>query len=530
MHVGIVEGWEDFNQLREAWDAVYEADPEAHVFLSWQWLADWLTVYRSSWFILTAKRDKSASGYVGFLPMRDHLGFDKMNGFNNEISLAGAQYSDYTGILVRPEVEAETIRAFAKHVKQELNWARFTLDGLMMSDRRRRAFLSAFDGPKFRCAPIDYRMKDGTDNSMCPSINLPPTWDEYLATLSANHRQKIRRLMRKVDVSGECRIELANAGTYDQNLKVLLDFWKRKWGPSKGKKAASIVTCNYDMLMRCAENGTLLLPVFFGGNRPVAALAILIDSCKKSLLFLIGGRDESYTAMPAGYLLHAYSIRHAIAHGFTHYDFGKGNEAYKYQFGGRDRRLHPVALHTSTGRNLRGAIDPSWTPAMLEMTLASEEAGDAADAELGYRQILEVAPDNALALYRFGRFMAKTEAHSEAKAMLLRSVEIEPEGDNAWLWLARAHQFLGEYEAALGACRKAVFLQSDNQEAKALLLELSLASKAASQLPLSVGRPVIGLGESSAPAPKSFDAVSVLQRLGVADPTKAYSLSKRGKL
>ena len=130
MQVRFIEGWDDFNKLRNEWEAVYAADPEAHLFLSWQWLADWLSVYHSPWFILAAQRDEADSGYVGFLPIRNHIGFDKKNGFFNEISLAGAQYSDYTGILVRPEVEAEALRAFAKYVKRELNWARFTLDDL----------------------------------------------------------------------------------------------------------------------------------------------------------------------------------------------------------------------------------------------------------------------------------------------------------------------------------------------------------------------------------------------------------------
>jgi tetratricopeptide (TPR) repeat protein len=250
----------------------------------------------------------------------------------------------------------------------------------------------------------------------------------------------------------------------------------------------------------------------------------VIDFCKRSLLFLITGRDETYTAMPAGYLLHAYSIRYAIAHGFTNYDFCKGNESYKYLFGARERHLTPVEVRTVTGRNLGKILDPSWIPTMLRMTLDSEEAGEMADAELGYRQIIEVAPDNALALYRFGRFMAQTGAYGEAKRMLSRSVEIEPDGDNAWFWLARSHQSLGENDAALEACRKVVFLQPENEEAKALLLRLSLAAKAVSRTPLSVAGPVNAMGGTPALVGSPFDAADVLRRLAVPDPARRYKL------
>ena len=83
--------------------------------------------------------------------------------------------------------------------------------------------------------------------------------------------------MRKVDASEGCRIALADAQTYEPNLKTLLEFWKIKWAPSKQEKTDSIAACNCDMLMRCAEHGTLLLPVFFDGDRPVAALGIVIE-------------------------------------------------------------------------------------------------------------------------------------------------------------------------------------------------------------------------------------------------------------
>ena len=224
----------------------------------------------------------------------------------------------------------------------------------------------------------------------------------------------------------------------------------------------------------------MFLPVFWHGNRPVAALATLIDPCKKSLLFFITGRDETYREMPAGYLLHAYSIRHAIAHGFTTYDFLKGNEPYKYLFAPQvERRQRPVNVVTKTNRNLGGKLDPRGLDAMLDMTLEFEDQDDTADAELGYRQILEVQRNNALALFRFGRLMAKNGAHAKAKELLSRSVEVEPEGDNAWFHLGQSLQSLGEDEAALAAYREVVKLQPQNQEAKELILQLVASTEAA---------------------------------------------------
>jgi CelD/BcsL family acetyltransferase involved in cellulose biosynthesis len=480
MHIDAIDDLSAFNALRANWDAVYQADPEAQLFLTWRWLSDWLAVYRTVWFVLAAKRNKTDTEYVAFLPMRLLVDFDKKVGFSNELILAGAAFADYTGFLARPEFEAEVIPAFAEYLKRRLNWAQLTMDNLMISERRRRLFLRGFDKRRFTRSEIEYKFSDDpTNHSICPYINLPASWDEYLRSLSANNRQKIRRLLRKLEESEDCRITLSNAENVDRNLTTLLHFWKIKWAPRKGEKTEGIVRNNHRMLTRCAEHGTLFLPVFWHGDRPIAVFATLIDSCKKSLLFFITGRDETYNGMPAGYLLHAYSIRHAIANGFRTYDFLRGNEPYKYLFSPRERRLRAVSVVTKTKRNLGGRLDPRGLSTMLEMTLQSENGGETEDAERGYRQILETEPNHALGLYRFGRFMAKRGAHAEAKELFSRSVEVEPKGDNAWFLLARSLRSLGEDEAALEACQNVIKLQPQNEDAKKLMVELSFTAKAA---------------------------------------------------
>jgi Acetyltransferase (GNAT) domain/Tetratricopeptide repeat len=513
MHIDVIEDFGEFNLVRRNWEAVYQADPEAQYFLSWQWLADWLSTHPTIWFVLAAKRDKTDVEYGAFLALRMRTSFDKKHGFFNELFFGGDGFSDYNGILSRPEFEAEAVAAFGDFLKLRVNWARFTMENLTMSDQRRRLFFRCFDKLRFVHTPISYKSlspDEPTDHGICPSIRLPPSWNDYLATLSTNNRQKIRRLLKKVDAGKECRIISSDANTFDQNLSTLLELWKIKWHPKKGDRADDICRRNYIMLSRCAENGTLFLPVFWHGERPVAALATIVDPCKKSLLFFVTGRDETYRELPAGYLLHAYSIRYAISRGFTTYDFLKGNEPYKYLFAPQVERVQkPLSVATKTGRNLGGKLDPRGLPAMLEMTLEYERQGEIADAERGYRQILELAPDNALALYRFGRLRAENGAHAEAKELLTRSVELEPEGDNAWFCLGQSLQALGDNTAAVTAYRAAVRLQPQNKQAKELLLELTAAAKPAQP------DPAIALPQAVSPAVplgKATDPGLVLQR------------------
>ena len=104
------------------------------------------------------------------------------------------------------------------------------------------------------------------------------------------------------------------------------------------------------MLTRSFQAGLVYLPTFWHGDRPVAALATLMEPRKRTFSFYMTGRDETFEGPPAGVLLHAYSIRHAIACGFVEYDFLRGNEPYKYSFGRKERKIYSIVLETKSGR------------------------------------------------------------------------------------------------------------------------------------------------------------------------------------
>ena len=62
--------------------------------------------------------------------------------------------------------------------------------------------LACFPKASFGSSEVDRVNKvDGIDNSLCPYLTLPRDWNSYLDTLSANTLQKIRRLLKQVDVA-----------------------------------------------------------------------------------------------------------------------------------------------------------------------------------------------------------------------------------------------------------------------------------------------------------------------------------------
>jgi CelD/BcsL family acetyltransferase involved in cellulose biosynthesis len=516
MHVDLIDDFEAFERLRPNWEAVYAADPESQFFLTWQWLWDWLHVHQTPWLVLAAKPKPTDTEYVAFLPLKMRVGFKPGTGFYNTLGLAGDGYSDYNGVLTRPEHEAAAVPALAEHVKRRLDWAEFRFDNLAGSERRRRMLLAPFDRIRFTHQRISYLDKRANiDNGLCLSLELACDWEAYLAGLSASSRQKMRRLLRKVEEGDEHRITVSGLDTVERDIRALMHFWEIKWGERKGERLAGILERNTIMLNRCAQAGTLFMPVFWCGERPVALFASLLDRRKKSLFFLITGRDETFDELPVGYILHAYSIRYAIANGVATYDFLHGDEPYKRLFGPvRETRLGPLILRTKSGRNFSGRMDPGSVTAMLAEAVAMEEEGDLPSAELAYRQVVELAPQDPQGLYRLGRFLARQQAWAEAADVLRRCAAVTPTGDNAWLWLGRALEGLGRKDAAAEAYCKSVESQPANEAARRALIELSLPFKAPQTEPGS--RPLAGL------------AIELLRAAGVTPGERPWELGGAG--
>lgn len=460
MRIDVIDTVDAFFRLKDDWNAVYDTDPDAQLFLSWDWLAGWLPHLASPWLVLAARDDRtSAAPYVAFFPLRIEVKADRTGHLTNELKMGGSYAADYTGLIARPDVEARAIAAFARHIKQ-MRWATFNIDNFRGSALRVRQLMAHFSSASFAATALDrINKQDQIDNTICPYASLPPDWDMYLDTLSANTRQKIRRFLKLADAGGPYRITHATPDTVQADLRMLLKFWEIKWRPRKGHLVDTLVQSNFLMLARSFQRGLVHLPVLWHGDRPLAALATLVDPRKKTFLFYITGRDETFEGPPPGLILHGHSIRYAIANGYRCYDFLRGNEHYKYSFGVREERLHCHVVSTRDHRNLGGKLDPRALADALKLATERHQAGRLAEAETGYRQILDVAPRDDNALHRYGQLLAARGHHPAAKRIFARLAEVRPDVYKPWLGLAEACEALEQFAEAADAYREVARLQ-----------------------------------------------------------------------
>jgi CelD/BcsL family acetyltransferase involved in cellulose biosynthesis len=466
MHIELIEDQQSLAPLEHDWNAVYEADPDSQLFLSWKWLSAWLTLQYGPWLVLAAKSEhRTDAPYVAFFPVRILVKISDEGRLHNELNMVGNFGADYTGLICLPQYEQRVIPAFARAIKR-MNWASLGLNYIRMSDARSRLFLSHFPKSGFvteEVARID--AIDRTNACICPFAPLPDDWEAYLAGLSTNTRQKFRRLLKLLDEGTDYRITEATAETFDRDLDRLLQFWESKWKPRKGERIHELVRANRSMLRVSFRTGLLKLPTLWHQDRPVVALANFVDPQKRTMLFYMTGRDEAFEGPSTGLMLHAFCIRQCISNGFVEYDFMRGNEPYKYSFGVQERHIRCIRVATRSGTNLGRKLDIKTIPDALEQATAMHRDGRLVEAERAYRQILDSEPKQFDTMHRLGQLLISKGDHANARMLFKKLTGLRGDLAKPWLCLAQCCEALRHDAEAAEAYREVARIQPDHQEA-----------------------------------------------------------------
>jgi len=418
MQIDVIEGSDGLAGFERNWRAVYDADPEAQFFLSWTWIAKFLSV-QSGQFLALAARPDSSQDYVAFFPIGLGTTALEKGGFVTEVYMASAGAADYTGFICRPEFEDEAIPAFARTIAS-MRWANLHIEDVVASDRRFDLFFRAFPKTAHRTSRVDRTSPvDGVDSGLAPRIELPADWPTYLATkVSANTRHNIRRSLQEVEGDDRYRITHATRETIDRDVATLTDLWARQWRERKGERTDFMARFFGTVLHHCFEDDALFLPVLWHDDLPIAALALIVDHQQNSFLYFIGGRDTAHGGLRAGLVLHAHSIRNAIENGIATYDLLQGNERYKHSLGAEHRPLRNITVSTKSLGILAECLDIRCLPRAVDIALRQHRAGRLAQAERGYRQILAIAPHHTIAVEGYGRLLGERGNRAAADKLI----------------------------------------------------------------------------------------------------------------
>ncbi|MFC1989480.1 GNAT family N-acetyltransferase [Chloroflexota bacterium] len=165
-------------------------------------------------------------------------------------------------------------------------------------------------------------------------LDLPASWDEYLATLTKKQRHEVRRKLRRLWEAGD-----VNYHCYDASQPGdLMDTFLKLFTLSREDKA-DFMTARMELFFRAlvkamAEIGLLRFGVLELNTQPTAM--IMGFDYNNSMYLYNSGYDPQYNSLSVGLLCKVLCIQKSIEESKKRFDFLKGDEIYKYHLGGRE--------------------------------------------------------------------------------------------------------------------------------------------------------------------------------------------------
>jgi hypothetical protein len=340
MHVERIATWDELASLERDWNVLAGDMP----FRTWNWLATWWKHYGS----VDNKDGKPDDGKSGDRELYVLAVFSDLDPATNDkyrqlIGVApwyldrtrikgnllrwlgsGEVCTDHLSLICRPE-DTETVAAsIAESLTTQFDdWDRIDLGAVDAGDVTIESLLARIEE---RDCLVSRQVADS-----CWALELPATWDEYLAGISKSHRKQLRQLERRVLESNRVQWHRAqNVAEFDEAWPILVDLHQRR-RKSLGEPGcfASRVfhEFHHEVAGRLLDRGQLRVSWMELDGSPAAAEYHVADS--RATYAYQGGVDPDRLTEEPGRLSTILCLRAAIDEGHTQLDFLRGDEPYK---------------------------------------------------------------------------------------------------------------------------------------------------------------------------------------------------------
>ena len=338
MHVRRFDNLSELEPYRDAWDAL----AAGNVFRSWTWLSTWWRHYgvlggERSLNVQLAFADASESPETlrAILPV--YIESTWTQGRVLRLLGDGEICSDHLGLLAAPADGNDAAAAIVDAMIHGEEWDLLDLAAIDAHDAATFQLLDEFAANGFTTSrqPAD----------CCWVIDLPATWEEFLALQSKSHRKQLRQLERRVLDSGRASWHtVTSIDEFGNAWSTLVDLHqsrRQQLGEPGCFASATWSAFHWEVAQRLLARGWLRLSTLQLDGLLLAAeyhLAGLDTTWAYQ-----GGLDPSRLAEEPGQLSTLASIQRAIKDRHAHFDFLRGDEPYKAHWRATPRQTYRLA-------------------------------------------------------------------------------------------------------------------------------------------------------------------------------------------
>ncbi len=317
MRVERLPAWGALGLGEAAWNRLIGRSSTDVPFLTWQFQTAWWRAFGAGPLHLFGVQD-GAGEWVGALPLYEVAGPE-----GRVLRLVGGvDVADYLDLVAVRGREEEVWKALLGTLAG-VSWRALDLRPVPAESPTPGLLAALASAAGLACR--------AEREDRCPVLDLPPTWDAYLAGLSGKDRHELRRKLRRAEAARP-RVEV---GRTPAAVTAATDTFLALHRKSKVGKARfmddRMEAFFREAAVALAAAGWAALWLLWLEDRAAAALFCL--EYGGTVALYNSGFEPDARAHSPGVVLIARTIEDAIAHGFRRYDFLRGEEPYKYGFG-----------------------------------------------------------------------------------------------------------------------------------------------------------------------------------------------------
>ena len=321
---------EAFDALESEWNSLLRASANDQIFLTWEWQSTWWDAYAPGELWLLAVRHDDGQ-LVGIAPWFIHTLPDDQRLIR---SVGCVDVTDYLDAIVHQEHQHAVYEALANYLATNTD----KFDRLDLCNVPETSPLLSGFGDALQASGL---MVEITQQEVCPVVDLPDDFADYVQGLDKKQRHELRRKMRKIEGLGDdmAWYIVDESHSLDDEIAQFLDLMRN----ASAEKTEFLedkqnVQFFQQVVPKMQAKGWLQM-AFMQCQGEYAAAYINFIYNNRVLVYNSGLNPAVSGGLSPGIVLLAYLIRVAIGEQRTHYDFLRGNETYKYHLGGKDTRV-----------------------------------------------------------------------------------------------------------------------------------------------------------------------------------------------
>ncbi|MGE0685596.1 MAG: GNAT family N-acetyltransferase [Dehalococcoidia bacterium] len=300
--------------------------PERLPFQHPVWLRTWLAEFgdRCEPLLIAAADGTGVRAIAPLMRCDDRVTF-----------IGDSSICDFMDFLVASGNEDEAYAEIWRQLCSE-DWTEMELWGLPESSPTRERILALAKDAGYGAAEVV--------EAVAPRVDLPPTWDEYLASLNKKDRHELRRKIRRLFDSGaEVKFEALHEQTEVMaGLEQFLDLHTRSRMDKTEFMTDEMASFFRRMTSAMAACGLIRLFMLSINSRPAAA--VLCFDAGSHIYMYNSGYHPDFGSLAVGLVSKALCLQWAIENGKSGADFLRGNESYKYDLGAKDQQIFRLVV------------------------------------------------------------------------------------------------------------------------------------------------------------------------------------------